>query len=128
MNRRRFLTTLAGSLAALAVPNVPLLREDERLRFPLAVGPSYTCIDGHHDLCGGMLWREHRCRCACHAWPDDTRVKVFDLGAMPKPCERVEDKDLGISIRFLRQWDHNRMDVLYGLAALRPDLAVRVIA
>jgi hypothetical protein len=92
MNRRRFLTTLAGSLAALAVPHVPLLEDPER-----------------------ALWQPGK-------------VKVFDLGAMPKPCERVEDKDLGISIRFLRQWDHNRMDVLYGLAALRPDLAVRVIA
>lgn len=45
---------------------------------------------------------------------------------------RVSDKQLGISLRMIRQYDITtdlwpcRLDVLYGWAALRPELAVRV--
>jgi hypothetical protein len=33
---------------------------------PFAAGPSVTCIDGHHDLCGGYVTRDYRCPCECH--------------------------------------------------------------
>jgi hypothetical protein len=45
---------------------------------------------------------------------------------------RVSDKQLGLSIRMVRAYDVNsdqfpcRMDILYGWAALRPDLACRI--
>lgn len=51
-----------------------------------------------------------------------------DMGA------RVSDKQLGISLRVVRQYDINtdqwpcRIDVLYGWATLRPELACRVAA
>jgi hypothetical protein len=47
---------------------------------------------------------------------------------------RVSDKQLGMSIRMVRQYDIQtdkfpcRLDVLYGWAALRPELACRVLA
>lgn len=58
------------------------------------------------------------------------KVKVFDLGAMPKG--RLEDEDLGLAIRFVRQFNSDtfpcRIDVLYGFAMLQPELAVRISA
>lgn len=54
--------------------------------------------------------------------------KGVDMGA------RVADKQLGISLRVVRQYDINsdhfptRIDVLYGWATLRPELAVRIAA
>ena len=51
-----------------------------------------------------------------------------DMGA------RVADEDLGISIRLVRQYDVmtdklvTRLDVLYGIACLRQELAVRVLS
>lgn len=54
--------------------------------------------------------------------------KGVDMGA------RVADKQLGISLRIVRDYDINtdqwpcRIDVLYGWAALRPELACRIAA
>jgi hypothetical protein len=45
---------------------------------------------------------------------------------------RISDKGLGISVRVVRQYDISqdnfpcRIDVLYGWACLRPELACRV--
>jgi hypothetical protein len=49
-------------------------------------------------------------------------------------ASRVSDKQLGISLRIVRDYDITtdqfpcRIDVLYGWAALRPELACRVCA
>jgi hypothetical protein len=54
--------------------------------------------------------------------------KGVDMGS------RVSDKQLGISLRIVRAYDINsdqwptRIDVLYGWATLRPELAVRIAA
>jgi hypothetical protein len=44
---------------------------------------------------------------------------------------QILDRESGISIRFVKQWDvqvsRSRMDILYGWAALAPALAVPVL-
>ena len=45
------------------------------------------------------------------------------------PVPAIEDKNLGISMRYVKEWDIEtpaRFDVMYGWSAIRPDLAVRV--
>lgn len=55
----------------------------------------------------------------------------FDLGGPPR---NIADKDVGISIRYVKEFDPNsglyvaRMDLMYGWAALRPELACRISA
>jgi hypothetical protein len=47
---------------------------------------------------------------------------------------RVSDKQLGLSIRMIRQYDINtdqwpcRLDILYGVKAIRPELACRILS
>lgn len=46
----------------------------------------------------------------------------------------VSDKQIGISLRYIREYDiaadrfSVKLDVLYGMAVLRPDLAMKLIA
>jgi hypothetical protein len=49
-------------------------------------------------------------------------------------AERISSRSLGVSVRFIKDYDimsdqsPARLDVLYGWAALRPEMAVRVAA
>lgn len=105
MNRRRFLGVLAGAIAAAAVDPTSLVADPER-----------------------ELWQPGK-------------VTTFDLGAMPKArTERdviaeltaAMDRFSGISLRLVREFSPTefpaRLDVLYGWAILRPDLAARISA
>jgi hypothetical protein len=52
---------------------------------------------------------------------------VAGLQLAPPPVTTAVDEQLGISIRFIRQWDAtSRLDVFYGWPALQPELAWRV--
>lgn len=66
---------------------------------------------------------------------DAFTLVVVDL-PLPKGADmaaRASDKDLGLSIRLVRDWSvetdkwTTRLDVLYGWACLRPELACRII-
>jgi len=49
----------------------------------------------------------------------------------PHPVLAAARAQAGISMRFVKQWERaapvTRLDVLYGMATVRPDLACRVV-
>jgi len=64
---------------------------------------------------------------------DAFALVMADLEKQPAPiCERLSNKALGISVRFIKDYDINnddspaRVDLIYGWAALRPEMACRV--
>jgi hypothetical protein len=79
----------------------------------LAVTPLIGRNNNHHN------------NSSLETWPAPAKIRTLSTPRGP---------DVGRSIRFIREYDFNsdqfihRVDVMYGWAVLRPDLAVRIVS